>query len=185
MPKPVTPSSTTESNAGTDRSKKGLVEIGSTRWVNSGCAGKNRWMADLKGEVLRWLDLSVVNFLQQHPGDWQAVVENLAKKWEYVGHPEGVAPECLASHAKTILKNERWRLHVLFRDGGEDPRMPAPPVTDPLQWSKLVHHFLSDSGKNKSSLMAAARGNVQNLNFTGRKGNAPIVELLVRVICVF
>lgn len=181
-PKPLTPASTTESTAGLESKKKGVVDITPNRWVKSTCAGKNRWLADLKGEVLRWLDLSIVSFAHQHPGDWQQVVDNVGAKWTYVGHAEGVDVACLQSHAKVILKNERWRLHVVFQNGGENPRMPAPPLTDPTQWSKLVHHFLSVSGKNKSEKMTYARGNVQNPNLTGRKGNAGIVEQLVRTL---
>lgn len=42
--------------------------------------------------------------------------------------------------------------------------MSTPPLTDLVQWSKLVHHFLSELGKNKSEQMTYAQVNVQNLN---------------------
>lgn len=179
-PRIVTKSSSAfHGSGGQKRADKGVVEVTKRRWITSACKGKNRWFADLKSEVLRWLDISVISFAQQHCADWETVLKILSAKWEYVGHPDGVDEQCVEGFAKVILKQERWKLHALWKKGGSQPRMAAPPLTDPVQWSKLVHHFMSDAGRTKSANMTIARSNVENPNFTGRKGCAPIAEQLV------
>jgi hypothetical protein len=107
------------------------------------------------------------------------VIDCVGAKWNYSGHVDGVDHACLRSHAKNIIKNEKWRLHSTWKKHGSDPRMPASPSTDPIQWSKLVHYFQSDIGKSKSEAMTAARSNVVNPNLTGRRGMAPIIDQLV------
>jgi hypothetical protein len=143
------------------------------------CAGKNRWLSDFKQEVLRWLDISVPTFDSQHSADWQQVIDCVGAKWNYSGHVNGIGHACLRSHAKNIIKNENWRLHSTWKKHGSDPRMAAPPSTNPIQWSKLIHYFQSDIGKSKSKAMTTARSNVVNPNLTGRRGMAPIIDQLV------
>lgn len=160
--------------------KKGIVEINDIGWVVAKCPGRQRWLADMREGVQRWLDVSISKFAMQHRTDWQNVIDGLAAKWEYVGNPDGIAVECLERHAGNIIKNDRYKLHDIWKKGKCDPRMPAPSICDPTQWSKLIRNFQSEAFKKSAAQATIAREHVQTPNYMGRAGNASIKAKLVR-----
>jgi len=182
--RPVTPSSSTPSMDPLSK-KKGIVELNSEGWVIGACVGRARWLVDLQEEVTRWLDLSVPKFLHQDPGDWRNVIESMTAKWDYVGHPVGISTACIERHATSILKNDRYKLHDIWKKGGCNPAMPAPGIVDVVQWSKLLRHFQSESLKKSSEKATIARGNVTNPNLMGRTGYSSVAEKLVWTLTSF
>ncbi len=181
-----TPSSTPHgkrSSAQLDEVCKGKVGVTEKGLIDTTCEGKNRWHADFKAEVLRWLDISVIAFAHQHPADWASVLENVNSRWEYVGsNGQGVSSKCLERLGAHVLKAERHRLHAAWQKAGSNPRDKPPPSVQSGQWARLVTHFQSDAAQVKSEQMSLARAKVKNVNTTGRKGMAPIVSRLVRPI---
>lgn len=176
---PVPRSSNADRDAEVRQKKKCSVQLNDKGWVVANCEGSRGWLADLRQLVHRWLDVSTVKFAQQDPGAWSTVIDSLARDWEYVGHPHGIARQCLEKHANVVLKNDRHKLADIWKKGGCNPRMPAPPICDALHWSKLINHFQSDYYKKASEKAVLARGEVKNPNLMGRSGNSAIFEKLV------
>src|SRR5450759_1111721 len=140
----VAPANKASQDVEVQRKKKGTVQLNNRGWVIAGCAGRQRWLSDMREGVQHWLDVSISKFAMQHKPDWQNVIDALASKWDYVGHPDGIATKCLERHARDIMKNDRYMLHDIWKKGNCDPRMPAPSICDAIQWSKLIKNFQSE-----------------------------------------
>lgn len=181
-----TPSSASGSTRGADAGSYGKVEVNSDGWITPACDGKNRWHSDLRGEVLRWLDLSITEFRSQNKADWAAICKDMLERWEYDGNDgKGPVEDCMSEYAMRILKQERHRLKKMWLDSGSNRRMPPPPLMDTDQWTRLIKGFMSEAGQSKSEQMSLARGKVKNLSQAGRGSYAPVREQLVRISIVW
>lgn len=178
-----TPSSASGSTLRAEGGKFGKVVVNPDGWITPTCDGKNRWHSDLRGEVLRWLDLSITEFRNQNKADWAAICKDLLERWEYIGSDgndcNGPTDDCISDYAMKILKQERHRLKKMWIDNGSNRRMPAPPSLDGDQWTRLIKGFMSEAGQSKSEQMSIARGKVKNLTQAGRGSYAPVKEHLV------
>src|SRR5450759_3324586 len=93
------------------------LTVNNKGWITTTSEGKNRWHVYFKGEVLRWLDISIVNFSDQHSADWGKVMKDVSDSWEYVGNEgRGVVSECLELYAQRILKTKRYNLSQLWKE---------------------------------------------------------------------
>lgn len=178
-----TPTSASGSTLRGENGKFGKVVVNPDGWITPTCDGKNRWHSDLRGEVLRWLDLSITEFRNQDKADWAAICKDILDRWEYIGNDgKGPIEDCISDYAMKILKQERHRLKRMWLEAGSDRRMPAPPSLDADQWTRLIKGFMSEAGQSKSEQMTIARGKVKNLTQAGRGGYATVKEHLVRIM---
>ncbi|CAM6101639.1 unnamed protein product [Calypogeia fissa] len=156
------------------------VDVDSKGWVDLNGANKNKWLADFKRELLQWMDISCVSWASRNQTDWQAVCKFIVDNWVYIGKDgkEGVDIACLEWHGAKIIKNERWRLHRLWTNGGGRKTTLPPMTVRPQVWERLVEYFLSPKTQEKSKKMSLARAAIKNPSVVGRKGHAPIIEKL-------
>ena len=109
-----TPRSTNEIGARQEEEViKSKVSMTDKGLIDATRSGKDRWYADLKVEVLRFMDISIIAFNNQHPSDWAVVINSLNAKWEYVGNDgNGVDDVCVERFAMKTLKIKRHRLRA-------------------------------------------------------------------------
>ncbi|CAM6122801.1 unnamed protein product [Calypogeia fissa] len=96
---------------------KQVVELNEKQFVKAGCPGKNKWYADLKGEVSRWLNVSVTDFSGQEPGDWKMVVDNVAAKCDYVDSANCSAEGKAKSEAMVNARASNPHVNLTGRKG--------------------------------------------------------------------
>jgi hypothetical protein len=182
IPSPATPKGTPVNNRRPERNGlKDQVEMTDRGWIDGTCAGKSRWHYDLRNEVLRWCDLSVIHWVAQPPCDWAQAKSNINARWEYLGQP-GVELDTSVFdyYRRNIIKNERFRILNVWKNEGEDPNAPTPEMVKNHVWNRLLAYFKTTAAKAKSEQMIAAQRMVVNPNLNGSRGNAHIALQMVR-----
>lgn len=152
--------------------QKNVVGVNSVGMVDASCVGKNKWHAEWRAVLLRWLDLSKAEFDDQDVHDWEGAVVDMNSKWEYRGAVPAKVEESLKKHARTILKSERHRLKSSWITNGSNADEPSPEWMNSDTWQRLLALFTSEEGKAKSAQMSYARNKVKKVSCLGRGGQA-------------
>lgn len=147
--------------------------------VDDSDVNKQYWLEELRSNVLRCFDISIVQWEEQPESSVNTVWKMMAADWDYVGGEFGMKK--FKSHCRAILKRNRHTLHKFWiNECKQDRRKPGPSNVDPAKWARLVDHFTSPAMLTNSLEMKRRRLKLVNTSLFGRGGLAAAAKRVVR-----
>jgi hypothetical protein len=137
--------------------------------VDTSHPNKQYWKEDLKANVVKCFDISVLDFAKQNPTIVEEVFSIMKTDWQYEGG--SLSRKKFKQHFRAILKREWALLHDFWlKQCKQDRTKPGPLDVEPVKWSKMVDYFVSPDSLAKSARMKKARSCVVDHSKYGQGG---------------